>query len=115
MSRTVRVYRIAVTYPPGALEYGWEPPEWREGINRIEAAQQAWIDERTDRDPLGGPFYPRDYNPETGDWIGWPVNRMYFSRANAERRADLFRRYGATAAVDASDPVTWPSGNPGGD
>lgn len=79
-----RVYRLVVEYPPGSLDRGWEPRGW---------------------EPEPGPYIPEQEGPE----FRWPANRLCLTPATARRRADLFRRYGATVTVEVSDPVTWPA------
>lgn len=77
--RKVYVYRLVVEYPPGSLEWGWEPPGW-------------------DRRRLLVGKVP----------FRWPVNRLCFTSATAKRRAGLFRKYGADVTIERSAPVTWP-------
>lgn len=86
--RKVYLYRLDVTLPPGAADPGWEP--------------QAWLDEL--------PPYPVEGAPPEflESSFRWPANRPYLSRSAAKRRADLFRKYGATVSVVRSEPVTWP-------
>jgi hypothetical protein len=89
MSAT-RLYRLDVVYPPGSDEWRWAPPGW-------------------DDDPDN-----QEMEPDTGAWgpapFSWPAVRRYLSRSGAERRANLFRKYGAVVTVVASDPITWPDG-----
>jgi hypothetical protein len=109
MSRTLRIYRLQVTYPPGSLEYGWEPPQWREQCAQHLAEYRDALDAYK-ANPTGLPWdIPVDLPEDYDRWPGWPVARMYFNRPHAERRADLFRKYGATVVVEASDPITWPT------
>lgn len=82
-----RVYRLDVIYPPGSLEWGWEPPGW-----------DGWGDERASAHPEDGGPAP----------FQWPSVRRYLSRRGAETRAALLRKYGAIVTVVASNPVTWP-------
>jgi hypothetical protein len=81
--RLIRVYRLEITYPPGALEPGWEPPGWD-----------------LDIDGYGGP--DDDYS------FHWPQNRLCLSPSTAQRRARLFRSFGAEVTIVPSGPVTWP-------
>jgi hypothetical protein len=85
--RPVRVYRLDVTYPPGSLEPGWEPPGW----DPLE----------TDTDWVVTP-------DDDMAWAGWPKNRLYLSASSAQRRANRFRKYGATVEVERSELVLWP-------
>lgn len=80
------VYRLQVTYPPGSLEYGWEPPE-----------PSGWAPERS--------FTPEG---EDDDVFRWPQNRLCLTLGTAKRRAKLFRTYGAEVTIERSDLVTWP-------
>jgi hypothetical protein len=84
-----RVYRLAVTYPPGSLEWGWEPPGWEPDEYRITSGTDAgaWDSEA----------------------FRWPANRLCLSMGTAKRRAAIFRKYGAEVTIEPSDPVTWPA------
>jgi hypothetical protein len=84
------VYRLVVTYPEGSLEWGWEPPGW-------------------ERYPEDHFYVPDDEGVE----FRWPANRLCLSPATAKRRADLFRKYGATVEIVRSLPVEWPAENCG--
>lgn len=86
-----RVYRLNVTYPPGSLEYGWEPPE------------------------LSGWAPVLSFTPEGegDDVFRWPQNRACLTLGTAKRRAKLFRKYGAEVTIERSDPVTWPGADGG--
>ncbi len=77
------VYRLIVTYPPNSRDGSWEPPGY-DGYDQL--------------DEFG-----------TGEWrpFSWPANRLCLSATTAKRRADLFRKYGATVTVERSGPVTW--------
>lgn len=97
------LYRVRVTrYPDGAHEPigpidfenpedmiwepvpGWAPPGWRPRGNYVEI--------------MG-----------TAEFI-WPVtNKVYHSRTTAKKRADLLESYGATAVVERSSRIVWPS------
>jgi hypothetical protein len=85
-----RVYRLAVTLPEGSDAPGWEPPGWEPDDYRITSG------------------------PDAGAWdshpFRWPANRLCLSPGTAKRRAAIFRKYGATVVIEASEPVTWPSG-----
>jgi hypothetical protein len=37
----------------------------------------------------------------------WPMNRAYLSLTGAQRRAQIFERYGATVEIVRSQPVRW--------
>jgi hypothetical protein len=80
--RTAHVYRLQVTFPPGALRYGWEPPGWE-----------------PDRDD--------QLDPACDVYFRWPAIRDYLTKTNADRRAALLRSYGAEVTVLRSQPVTW--------
>lgn len=80
---TTYVYRLDVTYPPGSLELGWAPPGW---------------------EPEPGAYPPGE------DYFRWPANRLCLTATTAKRRADLFRKYGATVEIVRSKPVEWPGG-----
>ena len=120
MTRTVRVYRLQVTYPPRShwsqpdCDWEWQPEgwaeKWRKAWDDWTAAKAAWEALGPNPDPFG-PVGPPEGPPrfDPNHWPGWPVNRAYFSRKAAEARADRFREYGATVTVEASDPVVWPS------
>lgn len=90
------LYRVRViSYPDGAYEPvdpecevwmpvpGWRPPGWR---------------------PVG------NYTEIMGtDEFVWPVtNKVYGSRATAQKRADLLESYGAGAVVERSSRIVWP-------
>ena len=85
--RPVYVYKLAVTYPPGSREYGWEPPGWGAG-------SEAYLDGYVT-------------NPDDPGEFRWPRERLYLSRSGANAGADLFRKYGATAEIVRSERVTW--------
>ena len=70
------------------------------------------------------PEFPVPFDPETIDldipsyemrgprmWVDWRVgkSRRYFSRARAERTANLWRAMGYIVRVDESDPIVWPA------
>lgn len=98
MSNPEYLYRVHVlSYPDGAFRQpnpddddyseptpGWSPPGWRPEGRYVEI--------------LG-----------TSEFV-WPVtNKTYFSRSTAKKRADLLQSYGATAVVERSSRVVWPS------
>lgn len=76
-----RVYRLVVEVPEESWEPGWMPEGW---------GHQPWTPE------------------EERTTFQWPRTRDYLSRSGAEKRADLFRKYGATVRVVASAPVEFP-------
>ena len=84
-----RVYRLDVTYPPGSLEWGWEPPGWEPENYRVTSG------------------------PDAGAWeaetFRWPQSRLCLTLATAKRRAAIFRKYGAAVTIRASEPVIWPA------
>jgi hypothetical protein len=89
-----RIYRLNVEYPQMPCEgwtftedVGWIPKDWEDN-------PMAWGKEA---DTNADEFYP----------FRWPANRNYLSRTGAEGRAKLFRKYGATVTVEASEPVAW--------
>ncbi|MCT7369411.1 hypothetical protein [Mycolicibacterium llatzerense] len=91
------LYRVTVTaYPSGAFECvneeadiwiptpGWQPPGWR---------------------PVGN--YTQIMG--TSEFI-WPVTtHVYGSRSTAEKRRKLLQSYGATAVVEQSSRIVWPT------
>ena len=89
-----RVYRLAVEPPAGAEEPGWEPADWAAICD-----DYGWSSN----------YYGTRSQREWPGWSGSPLRRrLSFSRAATEQRAALLRRCGATVAIEASDPVTWP-------
>lgn len=92
------LYRVRIlAYPAGSHEdvdyggevfsepvSGWRPPGWR---------------------PVG------EYTEIMGtDEFVWPVtNKVYGSRATAKKRADLLESFGATAVVERSSRIEWPT------
>lgn len=54
-----------------------------------------------------GPTVTDDAVMDDDGWFHWPARRVYFDQRNANRRADLFRKYGATVTVERSDPIVW--------
>lgn len=80
-----RIYRLAVTYPEGSREPGWQPPGWESYDPSSPLHDTEWQDFR------------------------WPRERKYLSKPGAEHGASVFRRYGATVTIERSDPVTWPA------
>jgi hypothetical protein len=82
--RVIRVYRLDVTYPPGSQEPGWEPDGWEPEVV---------------------------YSYEGPDTLPfkWPRNQLCLSKTTAERRAALFRSYGAEVVIRPSAPVEWPA------
>lgn|GEM_PF-2151120 len=96
---TLRVYRLVVTYPEGSRTAeggttpGWRPEKWQPG------------------EPFSRFRDSDDGDPE----FAWPVYgpRQYLTKTGADRRAEIFRRYGCTVEVVASDPATWPAGSDG--
>lgn len=86
--RIVRVYRIAVEYPPGSDAPGWVPACWDEFLAGIkDKAKRREMRRRGFR---------------------WPREHLYLSASGAWSRAYLLAVFGATVDVEASDPVTWP-------
>lgn len=82
--KTQHVYRLAVKYPEGSLEPGWEPENW---------------------DGLPDDFsYAEDPNVH----FRWPRVKTYLSKTGAEARAKLLRSFGAAVTVQESEPVVWP-------
>ncbi len=88
------LYRLDVTYPPGAdpSQPDYDPYWWPENIGRPSA---------TERDPESG-----EWIPITPRWV-WPRLRVFLGRAAAEHRADLFRHAGATVEVFLDSAVEW--------
>ncbi len=95
MSRPVYVYRIRVAaLPEGSDEPGWEPDGWLD-----------WCDDHG----------WRTYDPETGasdyppfSWASLMRRKAMLSKAAAERRVRMLRRFGAAVEVERSTPVEWP-------
>lgn len=91
------LYRVRVTaYPEGSHTLvnpdedhwiptpGWEPPGWRPAGRYVEM--------------LG-----------TSEFV-WPAtNQVYGSRTTAAKRLKLLETYGATAVVERSSRITWPT------
>lgn len=91
------LYRVRVTsYPEGSFMCvhepsdlweptpGWQPPGWRPVGNYTEI--------------MG-----------THEFV-WPVtNKVYGSQSTAKQRAKLLESYGATAIVERSSRIVWPS------
>jgi len=86
--RPVRVYRLVVEYPPGALDGCWQPSSW-----------DPYNDDRDSWTPA----------PDEGPVFRWPQNRLCLSPSTAARRANLFVKYGAKVTIEPSDAVTWPT------
>lgn len=82
-----RVYRLAVTYPGGSLEPGWEPLGWRAAPDETFG-----YDERE---------------------FCWPARRNYLTKGGADTAARVLRGYGAEVTIERSDPVTWPAAQAG--
>lgn len=97
------LYRVRVTrYPDGAFEpIGPIDPEFPE--DAIWDAVPGWA-------PPG--WRPRDNYVEimgTAEFV-WPVtNKVYGSQSTAKKRAALLESYGATAVVERSSRIVWPS------
>ncbi len=79
-ARPVRVYRLAITYPEGSGELGWQPDGW---------------------DP--------EETPWTDGWFRWPAERTYLSLKGARFRAGQLEKWGAKVTVEPSLPVEWPA------
>jgi hypothetical protein len=79
----MRIYRVVVdSYPEGSDEPGWRPANWE-------------------------PFVTRGPEGDEMQEFSWPPRKNYFSYRSAYDRMLLFERYGASAHVEISDPVTW--------
>ena len=110
MSRTRRVYRLHVTYPPRSHwtqpdhDPEWTPESWLKERRRLLDEIREWR-EHGNGDPFSNPGpLPAEYE----EWRGWPRPRLdYLTRSGAEARADLLRSLGATVTIEASNPVTW--------
>ena len=76
------IYRLRVSYPPNALEPGWEPPGWT----------------------ITGPNGYEDYRE-----FNWPQRRNDLTRNGAVVAKRVLEGYGATVTIERSEPVTWPS------
>lgn len=86
--KSTYVYRLVVDIP--------------EGVNYLNPPQ-AWLDymaEVNDSDRWGGPEYGRPF-------FAWPQRRNFLTKAPADRMAERLRSYGATVAVERSQPVQW--------
>lgn len=79
------MYRLIVAYPEGSQEYDWEP--------------QGWEPEHWGKDPETG---ADEHAP-----FSWPGLRNFLSRSGAEHRAWEFMKYGATVAIEESEPIAW--------
>jgi hypothetical protein len=88
----LKVYRLTVTPPAEAADPEWKPQAW---VDYWEGLLDDYV---PPDDYKSGPFVP----PFT-----IPARRHYFSRAAAERKAEIMRGWGCTVAVDASKPVEW--------
>lgn len=80
--RPVYVYKLAIEYPPGSTEPGWEPPGYQS---------------ETVMTPDG--FEDREFS--------WPHERAYLSREGAIQRAGILRGWGANVGILRSERVTW--------
>ena len=119
--RTVRIYRLDITYPPRShwtvddWDIDWSPPGWGDDLRAEWAKYREDVDAfraaggNTDDPWDSGPMAPRLPLEAASDRFQWPVNRRYFNPRSAENRADLFRKYGATVKVLKSAPVEWSS------
>jgi hypothetical protein len=86
--RTVHVYRLVISYPPGSFAPGWVPACWPQFLAGVK-------DKAKRREVRRHGFH-------------WPRERLYLSASGAWSRAGLLHWFGATVDVEASDPVTWP-------
>lgn len=93
VERSVYVYRLKVTFPPGSSEPGWEPDSW-----------PAWCEEHgwEDFDSATG---ARDF--PTFSWARFLHRKNFLSASSAERRAKMLRTFGALVEVERSYPVAW--------
>jgi len=57
------------------------------------------------------PLDPHDYEDDTL-WVGFypGQSRTFHTRANAERKARLWRAHGCEVRIDASEPIVWKIG-----
>lgn len=77
----VYVYRLVVEYPEGVGPDN-PPKKWEPMVV----------------DTIDGP---------ERQVFSWPTRIHYMSRAGANERADLLRRWGCTVTIKRSNPVTW--------
>lgn len=96
MARNEYVYALKITWPEGSVdENGWPVKDW-------VPTHDAWGDPITGDDLLDALKY-------VGSWgyFRWPANRKYRSAIAADRRAHLFRKYGAQVEIIRSLPIRW--------
>ena len=82
--RRVRVYRLAITYPPGKVP-----------VMRCTCVPNNLTGEHS-------PFC------DTERRSFWPRERLFLSATSANRRAQWLQDHGCTVHVEPSHPVTWP-------
>lgn len=103
MSAPEYLYRVRVTrYPDGAFQpigpIDPEHPEDAEWVAVPGWAPAGWRPEGRYVELLG-----------TSEFV-WPVtNKVYQSRTTAKKRAELLESYGATAVVERSSRIEWPT------
>lgn len=115
--RKRRVYRAIVTVaPPGAVPR-WVYNQWgRLGRDEPELLHEQRSRELTAVGAGVVAIDPFDVDPDSSLGHGLLVSfkvgqsRTFHARANAERKARLWRAHGCTVRIDASEPIVWVEG-----
>ena len=119
--RKRRLYRAVITETPGKPV----PRMVYNPLAGIHSTEPIYLAEYiAPEGPHGERAQVDPFDPETIDldipsyemrgprmWVDWRVgkSRRYFSRARAERTANLWRAMGYIVRVDESDPIVWPA------
>lgn len=96
------LYRVRIVrYPDGS----WEPAS---AVDPDHPEDAVWMPVPGWRPPGWRPVGNYTQIMGTDEFV-WPVtNKVYASRATAQKRADLLESYGATAVVERSSRISWP-------
>ena len=96
---------VAATVPRQIIRGGW----WNEEIVYLAQEHAPYIDHYENQAEVD----TWDADPaDTRYWATFHVgqSRTFHAKANAERRARLWRAHGCTVRVDTSEPIVWTEG-----
>lgn len=115
--RKRRVYRAVITEAPDGPVPRWVYNQWgRFGRDEPELLHEQRSRQLTAVGAGVVTIDPFDEDPDTSIGQGLLASfkvgqsRTYWARANADRKARLWRVHGCTVRIDVSEPIVWAEG-----